>query len=229
MAASIRYRGVTPKSAWSMLCDEQEQQSSSSTRLPLHLVDHPSFPLHLGVNAIAGPAGSGKTQLCLSLYLSKIFVNWVRNQDDLLHMLRYGLPKLLKEHPSISLVVLDGIATLFRGKDDNCTSYWVDRSAKFFQIASQSQKLSFGHQVPFLFTNEATSKLLTNNSGLLASTSRLEPALGLSWAQCINSSFFVQRRYQSSTRVLKCIKSPHMASNRSAEFAIESRGIVRIQ
>ncbi|CAJ1966833.1 unnamed protein product [Cylindrotheca closterium] len=325
-----RDRGVAPKSAWAMLRQQQQQQqqqsssSSSSTRLPLHLANHPSFPLHLGVNALAGPAGSGKTQLCLSLvadcvlwrkqkavfvslgkdttvrisqrlhsmlkhrtfkenrvtpdlnnsdmdkfikqeYLTKIFVNWVRNQDDLFHMLCYGLPKLLKEQQDgihdassnsssrISLVVLDGIATLFRQKEKGQS--WVDRSAHFFQIASICQRLSHEHQVPFVFTNEATCKLSNSDSsigGLLAS-SQLEPALGLSWAQCINSSYFVQKQqgydhHQSSNnnsynnsnnnnnnnnkdnnkRVLKCIKSPHMDTNVKAEFAIEQRGIVRI-
>lgn len=280
MAPSISNKAVAPKSAWTMLCEHSEYQSQ--TRQPLHLANHPSFPLHLGLNALAGEAGAGKTQLCLTLvkdavlldkqavyvslgkdttvrssqrlhsmikhcklkqqppqtkdidasikqdYLTNIFVNWVRNPDDLMHLLYHGLPKLLDEHDSISLVVLDGMANLFRINEENNNGtkkyQWAERSAKFFQIASQAQRLSFYHKVPFLCTNQATSKL--SSSALLGS--QLEPALGLSWAQCINASYFV-RKQSTQKRILKCIKSSHMSTIPTAEFAIEHQGVVRIE
>ena len=55
-----------PKSALSLL---EEERSNPK----LCLIEHPSFPLNLGLTELAGPAGSGKTQICLSTLVSYIF------------------------------------------------------------------------------------------------------------------------------------------------------------
>ena len=276
----------SPKSALTLLQEEHSHEK-------LFLVEHSSFPLHLGLTSLAGPAGSGKTQICLSTladcawkkrkavyisigsntliktskrlldmlqnrksfisseninnqnnaqsikeeYLSLIHLNWVRNQEDLIDLLRNNLPRLLKLHPTISVVILDGIATLFRGyKQENETlkNPWQDRSSKFFQISSSCKALSFEYRVPFLVTNEATSRITSNTS--VNDKSNLEPALGLSWSQSINTSLFVTRGSSLTAgdsvnrrRILRCLKSPHTSSKRSAEFTIESHGATRIK
>jgi len=46
--------------------------------------------------------------------LTRILVHWVCNPEELMDLLRTNLPRLLRKHPGISVVVLDGIATLFR-------------------------------------------------------------------------------------------------------------------
>lgn len=258
-------KGIQPKSALTLLQEEADGQSSQE---PLCLIEHPSFPLHLGLTALAGPAGSGKTQICLSLVadcackhqtsvvvslgsdntgriskrlhqllqyrtgqtnqetlLRNVFVNWVRNQEDLLELLERKLPNLLTNHPTISVVVLDGMAALFRGHaPERVKSQWLDRSVKFFQIASICKKLSFAHQVPFLVTNEATTKIYSTS--IIEST--LEPALGLSWAQSVNASLFVHRG-PSRIRRLTTIKSPHVTSTVVGEFTIERQGAERIK
>ena len=61
-----------PKSALSLL---QEERSYSK----LCLIEHPSFPLNLGLTELAGPAGSGKTQICLSVLVSFDFL-WISNE-----------------------------------------------------------------------------------------------------------------------------------------------------
>jgi RecA/RadA recombinase len=258
-------QGARPKSALTLL-----QEHRQSSHQPPCLMEHPSFPLHLGLTSLAGPAGSGKTQLCLSLvadcackhqkavyislgsddtariskrlhqllqhrtietttkernHLSNIFVNWVRNQEDLLDLLEHKLPHLLSSHPSISVVVLDGMAALFRGHaPEQVKNHWLDRSCKFFQIASKCKRLSCLYRIPFLVTNEATTKIDSTN--LIAS--KLEPALGLSWAQCVNCSLFVQRGHDTIRRITS-IKSPHVASNVVGEFTIERQGTRRIK
>lgn len=175
-------------------------------------------------------------------YLSLVFLNWIRNQEDLLDLLIHNLPRLLKHNPTISVVILDGIATLFRGykyENENLANPWLDRSSKFFQISSKCKELSFHYQVPFLVTNEATNRIspTTTTSGHNNDSmkSNLEPALGLSWSQSINASFFVTRKSSltesensNKRRILRCIKSPHVPSNTIEEFTIEPRGATRL-
>eukprot|EP00980_Cylindrotheca_fusiformis_P004085 scaffold880_cov132-Cylindrotheca_fusiformis.AAC.81 len=283
---SQRRRGtvvVEPRSAWTLLKEEENsrrRQSLESSSLPC-LIDHPSFPLHLGLTSIAGPAGAGKTQLCLALIakfllsnsngqkkavyvslgtdttgriakrlqqllltttttttqshhlLEYVFVNWVRNPDDFMDLLEHKLPRLLATH-NPSVVVLDGMAALFRTSSSSSlssqqTNWFHDRSATFFQIASRCKALSLRYRVPFLVTNEATSTPI-HPTATTTMTTKLEPALGLSWAQCVNTSLFVQH-HGGRVRKLTTIKSPHVAAshnNVGGEFTIERHGIERI-
>ena len=174
-------------------------------------------------------------------YLSLVFLNFIRNQEDLLDLLVHNLPRLLKYHPTISVVILDGIATLFRGykyENENLANPWHDRSSKFFQISSKCKELSFHYQVPFLVTNEATSRIAsttTSGHNIDSMKSNLEPALGLSWSQSINASFFVTRKSSltesensNKRRIIRCNKSPHVPSNTVEEFVIEPRGATRL-
>lgn len=51
--------------------------------------------------------------------LTRIFIKWICNTEELLEMLRISLVKLLQDHdPHIECVVLDGIASLFRFQDE---------------------------------------------------------------------------------------------------------------
>jgi hypothetical protein len=167
--------------------------------------------------------------------------------------LQNGLPRLLKLNPTISIVVLDSIASLFRIQDENIPNPWQHRSTMFFQISSLCKSLSSVYQIPFLVINEATTKIAnTDNAFVSSSNQRLQPALGLSWSQCVNSTFFVTRgatttiQSQSQSqpevnqpttrstvpvvrRLLRCIKSPRAPANATVEFYIDYRGAVRIK
>lgn len=135
--------------------------------------------------------------------LCRIFVRWVCNSDDLFEMLHTSLPQLLELHSNldkenvendgISIVVLDGIADLFRIRDDayddKSTSRWHQhRAVALFQISNLCKELSTIYQVPFLVINGATSRLSEQYG-----KPSMEPALGLAWSQCVNCSYFVDR------------------------------------
>ena len=195
-------------------------------------------------------------------WLQNIHLHWIRNTEDLMEFLRTSLPTLLAgESPkSVRLVVLDGIAHLFRyaehdlpttgGSSLQGREHYQSRSSTFFEISKICKQLSEEHQVPVVVVNQATTRI-SNDSDLSilnqnrpvrnncsdVEQDRLEPALGLSWNQCVNSSFFVtttQATYQPSgstpvrRRRLSCLKSPHVASNATLSFYIDHRGTVRI-
>ena len=277
---------VQPADALSLLQQER-------ARLKQCFLDHPDLALPLGITQLAGPAGSGKTQVSLSMcvssvlsgrkavyimlggsanglvkasirletmltarlqntrtpknnastststiqdLLSQIWLHSVRNPDDLVECLSKKLPTLLTQHPGISVVILDNIATLFRYQDDpGLANPWHTRSATLFQCSAICKQLSTHHQIPFLIINQVTTKMSNSNSNSTSNhpplSSRqqqqmsLEPALGLSWSQCCNATWFLSRRSESSTgRVLSCRRSPTTATDTSVEFTIEKEG-----
>lgn len=182
----------------------------------------------------------------IDLWLSKVYIHWIRNSEDLMDLLTKSLPKLLASHPpkSIRLIVLDGIAHIFRHAEDGNgmpnRQHWQTRSVNFFTISSHIKRLSNQFQIPFVILNQATTRIEVFPSTLCCTKEgdRLEPALGLSWKQCVNSSFFVTRTSATflpsnttiavSRRRLECIKAPHVPTKAAMEFYIDQRGTVRI-
>ena len=199
-------------------------------------------------------------------YLRNVYFQWVRNTEEFMELLQLGLPKLLdsQQHPSTGgtrVVVLDGIANLFRHPEHHeytlKRNYWQERSSTFFQLSTLCKKLSEHYQVPFIILNQATTCI--QEDGIAASssrsnschdtaTSRLEPAMGLSWRQCINASFFVdntntlilssnnENKKSDSSRApitrrrrrMVCLKSSRVSSQAVIEFYIDPRGTVRL-
>lgn len=149
--------------------------------------------------------------------LTRILVNWVCNSEELMELLRKSLPRLLRMHPDISIVVLDGIANLFRilpsqqqyqkifkgdENDDRTSSKSPlhDRAVKFFQISNLCKELSSRFEVPFVVLNECTSRI---PNAVEHRKAVLEPALGLAWSQCVNCRFFVRRGSQRSSNTTR--------------------------
>lgn len=320
-----RRLAVAPISALGLL--QQERERKQHRRPACCLLHHPGLTLPLGITQLAGPAGTGKTQIALTLlcdcilqskqqravyvslggssshlgrtskrlatmlasrletnhttkdddgdgddsnnnnnnndnttdvflskeYLSRIHVHWIRNSEDLLELLETKLEGLLQlHHPNVSVVVLDGIANLFRGiqeEEENTPNPWQHRATMFFRISSRCKQLSSSYQTPFLIINEATTKIANTNENLPPThKNQLQPALGLSWAQSVNSTFFVTRggagtdrksapsdsdesqpNQTVSRRLLKCIKAPHLPGNEIVSFFIDHRGTFRIK
>jgi RecA/RadA recombinase len=176
--------------------------------------------------------------------LTRIFVKWVCNTQDLVEMLRNSLPKLLQDHePAIECVVLDGIASLFRFQEYECNKWHQERAATLFEISQLCRELSAEFQVPFVVINEATTRIVSSDDGDTKQPSRLEPALGLSWQQCVNSSFFVHRcsgddgsgnhandsnATSRRRRRLKCLRAPHIKAGQSLDFFIDRSGAVSV-
>ena len=187
--ASFNSQEVKPVPALTLL---QQNIKRRRTKPPCCLLQHPGLALPLGITQIAGPAGTGKTQMALTLlsdcvlkngmgvyislggssavlgrtskrlqtmlaarlkppntsntiqqdYLTRIHLRWIRNSEELLDLLKNGLPRLLKLHPTISVVVLDGIASLFRLQEESHPNPWHYRSTLFFQISSLCKTIS---------------------------------------------------------------------------------------
>jgi hypothetical protein len=171
-------------------------------------------------------------------YLGNIFFHWVRNTEEFMDLLQYGLPKLLESHRDTRVVVLDDIASLFRQAEHEGVldrRYWQERSSTFFQLSTVCKKLSEQYEIPFVILNQATTRIQDDIG--TSSSSRLEPALGLSWRQCVNASFFVDNtstlvRSKSNAparkRRMVCLKSPRIPSQAVIEFYIDERGTVRL-
>lgn len=179
--------------------------------------------------------------------LAQILTLSLRNQDDLFSLLRRELPEVLQQqqHPpprmvnhavqghtnhaldnGVALIVLDSIADLFRlgNGDDSCmdSTSIARRSLVLFELASVLRELSSRYNVPFLVINQISSSLQTNAN---------IPTLGLSWENCVNTSYMVRRQRtlkqdNSKARQLFLTKSSSHAVNQRVAFHIEPRGIV---
>jgi hypothetical protein len=188
-------------------------------------------------------------------YLTRIFLRWICNTEELMELLQVRLPKLLGEH-STSVVIIDGISNLFRIQEteedvygntrtDNSSMWHQQRAITFFQISNLCKLLSTQFQSPFVIINQATTRIIENDDGNTTNTNRttatrttkLEPALGLAWSQCVNSTFFVTRKEQQETlssltssssrrrRLVQCLKAPHISSDNSFwEFTVDQSG-----
>jgi RecA/RadA recombinase len=208
--------------------------------------------------------------------LTRVLVHWICNSEELTELLQTSLPRLLCMHPTISIVVLDGIANLFRllpeqqQHQPSTSNPWHDRAVTFFQISNLCKELSSRFEIPFVVLNECTSRIPTavvQQQHQQQPKAVLEPALGLAWSQCVNCSFFVRRCEsptrtsnnattvlcrnnrkidQSSTRkkncnignkqqqggcsrILQCLRAPHISSEHStAKFWIDRSGVIPI-
>ncbi len=178
--------------------------------------------------------------------LNRVLVHWICNSEELMELLQSSLPRLLQGNPTVSVVILDGIANLFRLVEPHGATRgnpWHDRAVTFFQISNLCKQVSSQFQIPFLVLNECTSKL-HHHPG---QDTVLEPALGLAWAQCVNASFFAKREsrltnatkdsnksgderkkpFEVCHRTLRCLRAPHISSEHAfARFWIDRSGVV---
>ena len=187
-------------------------QSMIKSRLLLRLVaEQQQQPQHQGSQTTQKKSSSSSSSsmedidATVKYYLSNIFLHWVSNEEDLLEVVAAGgsLQRCLHVlAPKVSLVVLDGISNLLRLPDTQdlpSSHFCQERATLFFQLSSRLKLLSSMFQVPILIVNGATTKIMT-----YAGEKSLEPALGLSWNQCVNSTYFIGRRpggYYDSTHV----------------------------
>lgn len=150
--------------------------------------------------------------------MTRVHLRWIRNSDELMELLEFGLQQFLRQHPTTKVVVMDGIANLFRIHEDlafvsssMALNPWHNRAVTFFQISRMCRKTSSDFHVPFVVTNEATSRICQVQKATSSSRygsnddetcSVLEPALGLAWSQCVDCRFFVKRGQR------RCIPKP---------------------
>jgi DNA-repair protein XRCC3 len=143
--------------------------------------------------------------------LKRILTRFIRNDDEFSAFLEKDLPQMLLTHYSnIGVIVLDSIAGLFRVAQTTTT--YAIRSGVLFRIAAQLKRISEIHQIPIVVINQVTSSLQAN---------RIVPALGVSWASCVNTSYMLSRTEgpQDKEGKQKCIFSRSISLVRSSSLA----------
>ncbi|KAF7147872.1 hypothetical protein RHSIM_Rhsim03G0264200 [Rhododendron simsii] len=192
--------------------------------------------------------------------LDQIFIRPVHSADqlfDLLLQLDVSLSNQIKTQLPIKLVVIDSIAALFRSEFDNTPSDLKRRSSLFFKISSKLKSLAnrFGlvvvvtnQVVDFVGPDDGLNGLRVGNLGCLYSSGRrVCPALGLSWANCVNSRLFLSRDEEvlneekslvdvsddeyvqrRTRRQIRVIFAPHLPES-SCEYVIAREGVFGIE
>lgn len=147
--------------------------------------------------------------------LSRIMTRAVVNQDDLFHLMRHEMRALLEQETDTRVLVLDSVADLFRGMNHEggantsgaCNNNMQDdknlaasRSATLFSLAAILKEYSDTYHIPIVVINQVTARISNNNHSeqqqQQQSLSSVLPALGLSWAHCVNTSYLLTRQEQ---------------------------------
>jgi DNA-repair protein XRCC3 len=169
------------------------------------------------------------------------------------------LPKMesflsdLKTQLPVKLIVIDSIAALFRSEFENTPAELKRRSSLFFKISGKLKSLAkrFGlavvvtNQIVDLVVPEGVNGLRVGNlARLYSSGRRVCPALGLAWANCVNSRLFLSRNEEiekeenrladsnhlstRTRRQLHVVFAPHLPAA-SCEFVITREGVFGVE
>ncbi|KAL3841039.1 hypothetical protein ACJIZ3_025630 [Penstemon smallii] len=173
--------------------------------------------------------------------LDRIFIHPLHSADhllDLLPRLDFIVPQL-----NIKLIVIDSIAALFRGEFENTPVELKRRSSIFFKISSKLRFHARKFGLAVVLTNQVVDVMDSSdsprigNSGFLCSSGRrVCAALGLSWANCVNTRLFMWREEErrgeengvsentQTRRFVRVVFAPHLPDC-SCEFVITREGI----
>lgn len=153
--------------------------------------------------------------------------------------------------------MIDSIAALFRSEFDNNPGDLKRRSSLFFKISSKLkfQAHRFGvavvvtnQVVDFVGSSQGLDGLRVGNLVCLSSSGRrVCPALGLSWANCVNSRLFLSRDEEivgqenggvdvagddcaprRTKRQIRVVFAPHLPES-SCEFVILREGVFGLE
>lgn len=151
--------------------------------------------------------------------------------------------------------MIDSIAALFRSDFENTPSDLKRRSALFFKISGKLKLLAKRYSLAVVLTNQVVD-LMGSSDGInamrignlryLCSSGRpVCPALGLAWANCVNSRLFLSRNEEviqegnsmingsevaqrKTRRWLHVVFSPHLPKS-SCEYIISREGVVGVE
>ncbi len=208
--------------------------------------------------AAACPTDSGFAQRVLE----SVIIMEAKNVEDQLYILTAQLPTFLADaNMSIRLCVVDSMSALFRGEFSLSKADTLDRAKMIFAMAKQMKKLSHEFHVPFVATNQVTADFSASSSfaatGLLPTTmpggnnnnhSGVQPALGLSWSNCVHTRFLLTRQdgYTNASylpptdaagtstsistssqwvRQMRLLLSPSLPSDLACRFVVEMAGV----
>ncbi|XP_054791988.1 DNA repair protein XRCC3 homolog [Prosopis cineraria] len=191
----------------------------------------------------------------------KVFVQDVYCADEMLDI----MPKIelflqvnSKSQFPVRLIVIDSIAALFRSEFENTGFDLKRRSSLFFKISGNLKSLASRFGLAVVLTNQVVDLIsgaaegvngirVGNLSSLSSSGRRVCAALGIAWANCVNSRLFMSRNeevvvgrssladeeggaYQQSKsrRRLSVVFAPHLPES-SCEFVITREGVFGVE
>ncbi|XP_051132681.1 DNA repair protein XRCC3 homolog [Andrographis paniculata] len=173
--------------------------------------------------------------------LDSIFVQPLHSADHLLDI----LPRLDNMVPklNIKLIVIDSIAALFRGEFENTPVELKRRSSMFFKISSKLRFYARKFGLAVVLTNQVVDVMdssdtlkIGNPDSLFSSGRMVCAALGLSWANCVNTRLFMWREAVRAEeegqnfenvkikRFIRVVFAPHLPDS-SIEFMIKREGV----
>jgi DNA-repair protein XRCC3 len=125
---------------------------------------------------------AGGRSVSVEAILSGIVISEADSVDQLRELVQTSLPGRFFDESRLppSLVIIDSIAALFRLEYDANSA--AERSRILFDIATTLKWLSTAHEALIVVTNQATA----NIGGFATNAEEWIPALGLSWANCVN-------------------------------------------
>ncbi|KAL9242272.1 hypothetical protein vseg_016290 [Gypsophila vaccaria] len=192
--------------------------------------------------------------------LGNVFVHGVYDAHQLFDVL-LKLDSFLSRRKSgrwpVRLIVIDSIAAVFRSEFENTPADLKRRSSFFFKIAGRLRELAekFGlavvvtnQVVDFVGSNDGINALRIGNlKCLYTSGRRVCAALGLAWANCVNTRLFISRSDEvlgersglveedgsdsvcfRSRRHIHVVFAPHLPPS-SCEFTILREGVCGIE
>ncbi|KAJ6759333.1 DNA REPAIR PROTEIN XRCC3 [Salix koriyanagi] len=183
-----------------------------------------------------------------------IFLQSVNTADQLLDIMPQveSFLENSKTRLPVRVIVIDSMAALFRAEFDNTASDLIRRSSLFFKISGKLKEFAKRFNLVVLVTNQvmdvvdsgegANEIRIGNLNGMYSSGRRISPALGLSWANCVNSRLFLSKdEYESGSvgggesgsqsrgtrRRLHVVFAPHLPGL-SCEFVIRREGVLGV-
>ncbi|KAJ7552481.1 hypothetical protein O6H91_06G057100 [Diphasiastrum complanatum] len=139
-----------------------------------------------------------------------IFVQGVQEVEELFDALDQLHALLVRPSAMpVRLIVIDSIAALFRSAFDNTIKDMSTRAGLFFKLASTLKRYAEQFDLAVVVTNQVMDvvedqiksvkkQLQIGNTAVLCSSGRMvAPALGLSWANCVNTRLFLVRWEQT--------------------------------
>ncbi|KAG7966179.1 hypothetical protein I3843_08G036700 [Carya illinoinensis] len=184
-----------------------------------------------------------------------IFVQGVHSVDQLLGILT-KMEQFVENSRAqlpVRLIVIDSIAALFRSEFDNTPVELKRRSSLFLKISGKLKSLAKRFGLAVVVTNQVVDLVgpeginglrIGNLASLCSSGRRVCPALGLAWANCVNSRLFLARHEEvdkeenelvdvnlqstRSRRRLHVVFAPHLPES-CCEFVITRKGIFGVE
>lgn len=170
--------------------------------------------------------------------------NSIRSTEDLYsYLLKVGalLERDRSDESRVKVIIIDSIAYLFRDIDGKCKGEVIERAGLLFKVGGLLKCYADKYNIAVIVTNHVVDvveksvhhAVKEQNTGgfksFVSSGRRVVPALGLSWANCVNTRLFVSRRsegaHRSNVRDLQIVFAPHLPAGISCSYTIGTRGL----